>query len=147
MDCSPPGSSVRGIFQTRILEWVAISFSRVSSWPRDWSCAPCIFWIDRQILYHCSTWEAQEDQVNLYNTLSASVRECLFLNNLIVLIHLPLCLFQNGQTAAVLTSTGKILHSSEGAGRVIMEDRMVKVPNFLRLLLLWKGHITVGLMT
>ena len=33
----PPGSSVHGIFQARILEWVAISFSRRSSWPRDWT--------------------------------------------------------------------------------------------------------------
>ena len=35
MDCRLPGSSVHGIFQARILEWVAISFSRGSSWPRD----------------------------------------------------------------------------------------------------------------
>ena len=35
MDCSPSGSSVHGIFQARILEWVAISFSRRSSWLRD----------------------------------------------------------------------------------------------------------------
>ena len=35
MDCSPPGSLVPGIFQARVLEWVAISFSRASSWPRD----------------------------------------------------------------------------------------------------------------
>ena len=35
MDCSPPGSSIHGILQTRILEWVAISFSRESSQPRD----------------------------------------------------------------------------------------------------------------
>ena len=35
MDCSPPSSSVHGILQARILEWVAISFSRGSSWPRD----------------------------------------------------------------------------------------------------------------
>ena len=35
MDCSLPGSSIHGIFQTRILEWVAISFSRRSSRPRD----------------------------------------------------------------------------------------------------------------
>ena len=35
MDCSPPGSSVRGILQARILEWVAMSFSRESSQPRD----------------------------------------------------------------------------------------------------------------
>ena len=33
MDCSPLGSSIHGIFQARILEWVAISFSRGSSWP------------------------------------------------------------------------------------------------------------------
>ena len=37
MDWSPPGSSVHGILQSRILEWVAISFSRGSSWPRDWT--------------------------------------------------------------------------------------------------------------
>ena len=36
MDCSPPGSSVRGIFQARILEWVAISSSRGSSQSRDY---------------------------------------------------------------------------------------------------------------
>ena len=35
MDCSSPGSSVHGIFQARIPEWVAISYSRGSSWPRD----------------------------------------------------------------------------------------------------------------
>ena len=35
MDCSPPGSSVRGFLQARILEWVAIPFSRGSSGPRD----------------------------------------------------------------------------------------------------------------
>ena len=35
MDCCPPGSSVHGILQTRILEWVAISFSRGSAWPRN----------------------------------------------------------------------------------------------------------------
>ena len=37
MDSSLPGSSVHGIFQARILEWVAISFSRGSSQPRDWT--------------------------------------------------------------------------------------------------------------
>ena len=37
VDCSPPGSSVHGILQARILEWVAISFSKGSSWPRDWT--------------------------------------------------------------------------------------------------------------
>ena len=41
-DCSLPGSSVHGIFQARVLEWVAISFSRGSSRPRDWTCVSCI---------------------------------------------------------------------------------------------------------
>ena len=39
---SPPGSSVHGILQARVLEWVAISFSRGSSWPRDWTQVSCI---------------------------------------------------------------------------------------------------------
>ena len=38
MGCSPPNSSVHGISQVRILEGVAISFSRGSSWPRDRTC-------------------------------------------------------------------------------------------------------------
>ena len=42
MNCSPPGSSVHGILQARILEWVAISFSRGSSRPRDWTQVSCI---------------------------------------------------------------------------------------------------------
>ena len=48
MDCSPSGSSVHGIFQARILEWVAISSSRGSSQPRNQTqILHC-----RQILYH-----------------------------------------------------------------------------------------------
>ena len=42
MDCSPPGSSVHGILQARILEWVAIPFSKGSSWPRDRTRVSCI---------------------------------------------------------------------------------------------------------
>ena len=42
MDCSLPGSSVHGISQARILEWIAISFSRESSQLRDQTCVSCI---------------------------------------------------------------------------------------------------------
>ena len=42
MDYSPPGSSVHGILQARVPEWVAISFSRGSSWPRDQTWVSCI---------------------------------------------------------------------------------------------------------
>ena len=48
MDDSPLGSSVLGLLQARILEWVAIPFSRGSSWPRDWTQ---VSWVSRQILY------------------------------------------------------------------------------------------------
>ena len=42
MDCSPPGSSVHGILQARILEWVAIPFSRGCPWPRNQIPVSCI---------------------------------------------------------------------------------------------------------
>ena len=51
VDCSPPGSSVRGILQARILEWVAVSFSRGSSRPRD-QTPGLLHW--RRILHHLS---------------------------------------------------------------------------------------------
>ena len=41
VDCSLPGSSVHGILQTRILQWVAISFSKESSWPRNQTQVSC----------------------------------------------------------------------------------------------------------
>ena len=55
MDCSPARSSVHGISQARILEWVAISFSMGSSPPSD---GTCVSWIGRRILYHWATREA-----------------------------------------------------------------------------------------
>ena len=54
IDCSPPGSSVHGISQAKTLEWVAISFSGASSWPRDQTCISCI---GRQTLYRWATRE------------------------------------------------------------------------------------------
>ena len=55
MDCNPTGSSVHGILQARILEWVAISYSRGSSRPWDQAPILCISCIGRQILNHCAT--------------------------------------------------------------------------------------------
>ena len=74
MDCSLPGSSVHGILQAGILEWVAISFSRGSSWPKNWNQASGIAggcftdWASREAQYErkdprtditCFQWEAQ----------------------------------------------------------------------------------------
>ena len=52
MDCSPPGSSVHGLLQTRLLEWVAISFSRGSPQSRGQTHISCVSCIGRWILYY-----------------------------------------------------------------------------------------------
>ena len=56
-DCSLPGSSVHGIFQARILEWVAIFFSRGSLQPKDWTQ---VSGIGRQMFYHCNKCKVLE---------------------------------------------------------------------------------------
>ena len=62
MDRSPPGSSVHGAFQARILEWVAISSSRGSSGPRDRTRISCISFTDRQVLYHWCHLESTNNE-------------------------------------------------------------------------------------
>ena len=52
MECSPPGSSVHGVSQVRILEWVAMSFSRGSSRPRDRTRISSVSCTGRRVLYH-----------------------------------------------------------------------------------------------
>ena len=64
MDYSPPGSSVHGIFQARILEWVAISSCGGSSPCRSQTTSPASFCVGRQILYHWDTlkvWRIQTE--------------------------------------------------------------------------------------
>ena len=62
MDCSLPGSSVHGILQARILEWVAMPFSRGSSWPRNWTQVSRIggrfftIWATREVLVIIPAW-------------------------------------------------------------------------------------------
>ena len=58
MDCSLPGFSVHGIFQARVLEWVATSFSRGSSWPRDQTQVSCI------ASRHFTLWATREAPKN-----------------------------------------------------------------------------------
>ena len=56
LDCSLPGFSVHGILQVRILEWVAIPFSRGSSQPRNQTGVTCIGW---RILHYSTIWGAR----------------------------------------------------------------------------------------
>ena len=58
MDCCPPGSSVHGIIQPRVLEWIATSSFRGFSRPRDWTGISCVSYIVMKILYHWATWKA-----------------------------------------------------------------------------------------
>ena len=62
MDCNPPGFSVHGILQARILEQVAMPSSRAPSQPRDWIHISSTSYIDRQVLYH---WMLL-DKINLW---------------------------------------------------------------------------------
>ena len=81
MDCSPSGSSVHGVFQARILEWVAIS-SRVSFRRREWTHIPCVFGIPGRFFTH---WAIREcltlcDPHGLYspwNSLGQNTRASL----------------------------------------------------------------------
>ena len=90
MDCSLPGSSVHGIFPARILEWVAIPFSKGSSWPRDQTRISCDFCTCRWALHHWATREAH---------LLGS--ECFALILTVILLSWLLCLYMlnRGQTA------------------------------------------------
>jgi len=51
MDYSPPGSSVHGMLQARILTWVAMPSSPGSSWPSDWTCVSYISCTGKRVLY------------------------------------------------------------------------------------------------
>ena len=76
MDCSPTGSSVHGIFQARILGWVAMPSSRGSSQPRDWTCISYISSIAGRFFTHWDTWEASFDM----HCLLKNVIQALSLN-------------------------------------------------------------------
>ena len=71
MDCSLPLSSVHGIFQARVLEWVAISFSRGSSQPRDGTWVSCI--VSRWVT---PIWAAREVMGNVILRHIYEVRHC-----------------------------------------------------------------------
>ena len=60
MKCSPPGSSVHGTLQARILEWVAVPSSRASSWPGDQTCVSYNYLhLAGGFFTTSATWEAQ----------------------------------------------------------------------------------------
>jgi len=67
MVCSLPVSSVYGLFQAKIREWIAISYFRGASWPRDRTHISCTFCIGRQILFHGCHLRSLEDPLLEFN--------------------------------------------------------------------------------
>ena len=59
MSCSPPDSSVHRILQARILEWIAMTSSRGSSWPRHWTLISYVCFMVGRFFTTSTTWEAQ----------------------------------------------------------------------------------------
>ena len=85
MNCNPADSSVHGIFQARILEWLAISYPRGSSWPRDqtWITCVSVSCIGRWILYHWNTWEGPYIYTNtcIYNVHIYNISIWLYISH------------------------------------------------------------------
>ena len=73
MDRSLPGSSVHGILQARILEWVAMPSARGFSWPRDWTCISHVSCTGRQFLTTSTTWEAPPTCMYKFSVLLGGV--------------------------------------------------------------------------
>ena len=109
MDCSLPGFSVHGISQARILEWVAISFSRRSSQSRDWTCVSHIvgrcftIWVTRGVIWNYAI-AAQFTLLEIVQFLSK------FLNLLIFYFAWPMLYKWKQQSLGDSTSVYKMLY-------------------------------------
>ena len=130
MDCSPPGSFVQGIFQARIVEWVAIFYSKESSQLRDWTCISCGTCIDTWILYHYHYLGSPHPCMTIGKTISLTIWTfvgkviSLLLNMLsrFVLIFLPRsCLV--GYYKAIL----HVCNWNSRRRREIFEEMMLKL--------------------
>ena len=75
MDCSLPGSSVHGILQVRVLEWVAILFNK-GSWPRDWTQVSCI----------------AGGFLTIWATRKAYIYICIYIYMLYLCIYIHICI-------------------------------------------------------
>ena len=103
LDCSPLGSSVHGLFQARILEWVAIPDSRGSSYPRDWTWIshialgsftiwPLLSWVlweilddTATVLNYCLPWLSTTNSLKFHNGC------WLYISFLVGSVFLTLC--------------------------------------------------------
>ena len=73
--------------EARILEWVATSFSGGSSWPRDWTCAPCVSCTAGGFFIHWAIGEDQWSQDNYYHVLSVQNSQVLEMKHICKSLH------------------------------------------------------------
>ena len=103
MDCSPPGSSVHGILQARILEWVAIPFSRGYSQPRDQTWVSCIadrfftIWATREtLMFDINEHIWNYGKFNWEKKIGYAYLKYFFITKLAIHKYIKqLCLFEN----------------------------------------------------
>ena len=86
---SLPGFSVHGIFQVRLLEWFAISYSSGSYWSRNRTCISCVSCIGRQILYN---WTTKESTLNITLRLFNLYLFIIFISICLCVSHIVVCL-------------------------------------------------------
>ena len=101
MDCSLPGSSVHGIFQAIVLEWIAISFSKGSSRPRDWTQVSCVVdrrftvWATREVMRvythaHIKMTYTPDSYEPCFSHLIMHFGACSFLVNIVLIVPIKL---------------------------------------------------------
>ena len=114
MDCRPSGSSLHGIFQARILKWVAISYFRGSSRPRDQTHVSGISYVGRWILYYCTTLEAHSEGVYMYKRCSAKylLRE-ITRREIFILLSYTLLLATNREPGKAVWSGTTVLSEDQ----------------------------------
>ena len=93
MDCSPPGSSIHGFLQARVLEWIVIPIFRGSSQPRDQTWVPCITgrFFTISATNYCINDPVQGYRQNTYNSVFNSMRNkmSIFITKKLIHIILP----------------------------------------------------------
>ena len=125
MDYSLPDSSVHGIFQAGILKWVAISFSRGSSWPRDQTCFSCI---DRQTLFRWATGKSS-NRCGFKQTFTSAQRWAPFLVSPHFLAEL-FSYWSHSQVFPSLETPGHLLRTSGRQASTHNQRRRVCDPRF-----------------
>ena len=132
MDYSLPGSSVLGILQARILEWIAMLSSRVLSHPRDQICMSCVSCIGRQVLYHLGEDIIQSIARRFLMTNLDSILKSrdITLPTMVCLVKamvFPVVMYGRESWTVKKAEVRGVCDSEEGTGRVRRSDDSVPV--------------------